>query len=57
MLFCFFQSKRVPSLESEAEREKSAQNWFSKRLGDLSKEQKQQSKEMSELAAMAKLAK
>ena len=57
MFFCLFQSKRVPSLESEAEREKSAQNWFSKRLGDLSKEQKQQSKEMSELAAMAKLAK
>ena len=45
------------SSESEEEREKAAQNWFSKRLGDLSKEQKNESREMSELAAMAKLAK
>lgn len=49
--------KRPFSSESEEEREKAAQNWFSKRLGDLSKEQKNESREMSELAAMAKLAK
>ena len=43
--------------ESEEERERAAQNWFSKRLNDLSKEAYRSSTQTNELAAMAKLAK